>query len=257
MSLFNKVLASVGIGSARVDTKLYYDQLEIGEDVQGVVEITGGNITQLIEEIYLTLMTTYVKESDDKKYTQQATIAKIKITEPFTINANEKREFPFSFSLPLDTPVTLGRTKVWIHTGIEIRNAIDPSDKDYIKVNPNRLIQSVLSSAQELGFRLREVECEAAPHRLRNRLPFVQEFEFYPTSGLFRGKLDEIELIFYPQSADKMDCLMQIDRRARGLAGLFAEALEMDESFVRFTIDSQDGPSGITQKLMDIMKRYS
>jgi sporulation-control protein len=35
MSVFNKVLASVGIGAATVDTKLESDQVVPGEDVQG------------------------------------------------------------------------------------------------------------------------------------------------------------------------------------------------------------------------------
>lgn len=257
MGLFNKILASVGIGSAKVDTKLYQDRLILGEEVKGVVEIVGGNLDQEVEEIYLSLMTTYEKESDDTTITKQATITKIKINEPFTIRANERKEIPFSFTLPLDTPITLGRTNVWIHTGLEIKNAVDPSDKDYINVIPNRLIKSILNSVQELGFRLRKVDCEAVSYRFRNRLPFVQEFEFYPVSGPFRGKLDEIELTFTPKSHDQVECLMQVDRRARGLSGLFAEALEMDETFIRFTVTSQDGEAGIRQKLMSIIQKYS
>jgi len=39
MSFFNKVLASVGIGAATVDTKLERDVVMPGEEIKGVVEI--------------------------------------------------------------------------------------------------------------------------------------------------------------------------------------------------------------------------
>ncbi len=45
---------------------------------------------------------------------------------------------------------------------------------------------------------------------------------------------------------------MQIDRKVRGLGSLLSEALEMDESFVRFTIRKSDVPNlrGTLQKLI-------
>jgi len=256
MSLFNKLFSSIGIGSARVDTKLTTDQLRAGDKVSGVVEIVGGNTEQQIDEIYLSLMTTYIKESNDKKFNQQATIEKVKIVERFTIGSNERREIPFSFVLPLDTPVTFGKSKVWIHTGLDIKNAIDPSDKDYISVSPSPLAAGVLNAVYDLGFSLRKVDCEAAPYRLRRRLPFVQEFEFVPTSGQYRGRLDEVEVMFFPQSEDRVEVMMQVDRRARGLSSFLAEALDMDESFVNFTVTTNDLPN-LKSKINQIISRHS
>ncbi|WP_449536587.1 sporulation protein [Ferdinandcohnia sp. Marseille-Q9671] len=256
MSLFNKILSSIGVGSARVDTKLTTDQLRVGEKVSGVVEIVGGSTEQQIDEIYLSLMTTYLKESNDRKFNQQATIEKIKIVERFTIGSNEKREIPFSFVLPLDTPATLGKTKVWIQTGLDIKNAIDPTDKDYLSVSPSPLMAGVLNAVYDLGFSLRKVDCEAAPYRLRKRLPFIQEFEFVPTSGAYRGKLDEVEVMFFPQSPDQLEVLMQVDRRARGLGSFLAEALEMDESYVRFTVNTSDLPN-LKSQINSLISRHS
>ena len=42
------------------------------------------------------------------------------------IPANENREIPFSFQLPYETPLTYGKSKVWIKTGMDIKNALDP-----------------------------------------------------------------------------------------------------------------------------------
>lgn len=59
MSFVNKLLASVGIGSATVDTKIFRSELVPGEEVEGIVQIRGGNVEQQIDSIYLSLYTTY------------------------------------------------------------------------------------------------------------------------------------------------------------------------------------------------------
>lgn len=256
MSFFNKVFASVGIGSATVDTKLERDTFAPGEEVNGVVEIRGGNVEQDIAEIYLTLNTTFMKEIDDKKFPQTGQIDKFRLTHPFRIGKNERKDIPFSFILPSDTPLSIGKTKVWVATGLEIRNAVDPTDKDFIRIVPNPLMSSVLKAIEDLGFRLREAECEQAPYRLRRRLPFVQEFEFVPITGAFRGRLDELEVVFFPTSSNEMEMIMQVDRRARGLGGFLAEALEVDETNVRLVVTTADIPM-MNPKIRSVIERYS
>ena len=36
---------------------------------------------------------------------------------------------------------------------------------------------------------------------------------------------------------------MEVDRKSRGLAGLFAEALDLDEKVIRFTVTNEDIPT--------------
>ncbi|QNG58331.1 sporulation protein [Bacillus sp. PAMC26568] len=256
MSFFNKILSSVGIGAAKVDARLSSDKISLGEELKGIIHVQGGNIEQQIDEIYLSLQTTYVKESDDKKYEQAATITKVKINEPFVIMANEIKEIPFSFPLPLDTPISLGSSKVWLETGLDIKGAVDPSDKDYLEVVPPALVQTIFAALRDLGFNLRKVENEAAPYHLRKRLPFVQEFEFYPTGGQFRGKLDELEVVISNISNHGVELLLEVDRRARGLGGFLSEALEMDESMVKVTFTQGDQAS-ISRTLENVIQRYS
>jgi sporulation-control protein len=256
MSLFNKVFASIGIGSATVDTKLEKDVFVPGEEIKGVVQVKGGKLEQQIDEIYLHLHTNYIRESDDKKHIVKGDIDKFRLIEAFTIGVNETREIPFVIRVPIDTPISIGRTKVWVETGLDIKNAVDPSDKDYINVLPNQLMKSVLDSIADLGFRMREADCEEIPYRKRRRLPFAQEFEFVATSGPFRGKLDELEVIFFPQSEEQMDISLQIDRRAKGLGGFLAEALEMDETNIQLTVQLSD-LSTFKSKLQSIISQYS
>ena len=168
---------------------------------------------------------------------------------------NEKK-FRFPSSCHYDTPLSIGKSKIWVTTGLDIKNAVDPGDKDYLQVVPNQLMNAVFNAIDSLGFRLREADCEQAPRHLRGRLPFVQEFEFVPTSGPFRGRLDELELVFRPAGNGGLELLLQVDRRARGLGGLFAEAAGMDETNVRLTVTSADIPN-LQQQIHNVIQRFS
>ncbi|WP_342514396.1 sporulation protein [Sporosarcina sp. FSL K6-1522] len=255
MSFFNKVLGSFGIGGAKVDTKLEKSEYTAGEIMTGKVEIYGGKIEQQIDSIYLTVYTTYIRESNDKKYTDVASVIKHKINDPFTIGPDETKSIPFSMRLPAETPVTYGKTKVWVGTGLAIKNAVDPEDQDYINVRPTQLATRILGEVEQLGFKLRKAECEQAARNMRSHYPFVQEFEFVPTSGVFRGRLDELEVVFLSQSAQSAELLLQVDRKVRGLGSFLAEALEMDESHIRLTVTAQDVPN-LDEKLKQVIAKH-
>lgn len=257
MGFFNKILPSIGIGAAKVDTQLTNATVRAGEVLDGVVCIQGGNVAQEINKIYLELMTEYVKEVDDKKIIETVVIKKFLVSEAFTIAEKEVRQIPFSITLPNITPVSIQRKSVWIQTRLDISLALDPKDRDYLEVLPHPYMQIVLDAVtQHLGFYIREVE-NLHHSRLGASLPFIQEFEFVP-QGQFRGHLDELEMIFnvYPEG---IEILMEIDKKARGLSGLFAEALDMDERKVKISLSTeqlQQGSAYISQYLYDTIKRY-
>jgi sporulation-control protein len=254
MGMFKKLLASVGIGSAKVDTQLVSDQLLPGEEVRGKVVIQGGGAEQQIDKINLFVMTEAVREKDDRKVYEKVVLGSFVVGESFSIREGETKEVDFQFRLPIHTPPTLGRTKVWVQTGLDVPSAIDPTDKDFVRISPHPYMKTVLDALTNvLGFPLRKVEMEySRKHR------YVQEFEFYP-SNEFRRDLDELEAMFFMQE-DRVEVVLQIDRRAKGLGGLFAEALEMDENFVRVTFladDLERGATFIAEKLRGIISRYS
>ncbi|AGE20943.1 hypothetical protein GHH_c03780 [Geobacillus sp. GHH01] len=253
--MFKKLLSSIGIGAATVDTKLAKAQYVQGETVEGVVDIRGGSVEQHIDEIYLALVTTYIREIDDKKFEEKAVLARYKVSGPLTIGPNEMKTIPFQFALPYDVPVTIGTSRVWLQTGLDIKMALDPQDRDYLTIEPHPLVAAFVDAARQLGFRLHHVQCEQAPRYWQRRLPFVQEFEFKPASGPFKGRLDELEAIFFV-SEHGVEAILEIDRKARGITGLLAEALDMDETFVRFAYGPNDAPS-LPQLLADALQRYS
>ncbi len=253
--MLQKILASVGIGNAKVDTKLNRSHYTAGDVLNGVVEVTGGNTAQEVDTIYLTVYTTYIREVNDSKQTANAAIARFQVSQPFTIGSGEMKSIPFSFTLPHTTPISAGKTKVWVQTELDIKMAIDPTDKDYIEVSPAPLANEVLAAMKRLGFRLRKVDCEKAPARIATPHVFIQEFEFTATNPSYRRHLDEVEVTFINQSPHSVDVLLQIDRRARGLGGFLAEALEMDESYTRLTFTDRD-TFQIESTLRQTIERY-
>lgn len=92
--------------------------------------------------------------------------------------------------------MTVGKVEVVVVTDLDIQGGIDKFDHDRIFVNAHPWVNRVLEAVGNLGFHLHEADCEEAPY-FRRRLPFVQEFEFIPTSDYYRQMLDELEVIFF------------------------------------------------------------
>ena len=252
--MFDKLLTSIGIGAAKVDTRLSKGSYVAGEIIEGTVSIHGGNSEQEIDNIYLTLMTDYEVEIDDKKVRRSVALEKIRLTEPFLISANEKKVVPFQMRIPFEAPATLGRTRVWIQTGLDIKMAIDPQDTDYLEIQPHPLVTAFIDAARRLGFRLYQVDCEKTPSFFRNGLPFVQEYEFKPASGEFYRKLDELEAVFQ-LTENEAHVLLQVDRRVRGFSSFLAESLNLDESYVKFSFGRSDIGT-LERTLGDIIRKH-
>lgn len=257
MSFLNRMMASVGIGSARVDTRLASAQVRAGDEVEGVVLIQGGSLSQQIESISLHVMTQYLREVDDRRVRENAVIGRFPVTQPFTVGAGGSREFPFRFTLPEGTPATMGQSQVWLKTGVDIAMAVDPTDNDALQVLPHRHAQPIHDAMAALGFRLRKVDTEYS-RRLGGGLPFVQEFEYVPTTQ-FRGRFDEVELVTFPH-AGGVDLLLEVDRRARGLMGFFESAYDLDERHLRVQFGREhlaQGVNALAGYLTDILSRHA
>jgi sporulation-control protein len=253
---FGRLLSSIGVGAATVDTRLQRDELVPGEEVRGLVNVKGGSSEQEVNGIRLEVQTSYKRESGDTTVTETATIESFPVSGRRTIAANSQEEIPFAFRLPYDTPLTLGRSSVWIRTALDVSMALDPSDSDVVTVYPTQTMRFILESMDRLGFRLREAENEELPRRLRRRLPFGQELEFIADSGEFRGRFDEIELLMFP-SEGSVDLILQIDRRARGLGSFLSEAVGTDESYASLTVAESATPDRIREALSQVIRQHA
>jgi sporulation-control protein len=249
MSVFNKMLASVGIGSAKVDTRLNRTTVRVGDTLEGEVNIKGGSTEQQIDSIYLRLMTQYSKEQGDNTTQVNFELTRVEVAKPLTIRHGQQVDVPVSLTVPLTTPVTMGRVSVWLKTGLDIDNAIDATDTDRLEILPHPRMERILSTVTQLGFRPKTSTCEYHP-RLGGEVPFVQELEFYPPPSYSVG-IRELELMFFLRPMG-VEVLVEIDRRGRGLGGLMQRALDMDDRWHRLHFSQEEldcGRDYIAQQL--------
>jgi sporulation-control protein len=250
MSFFKKILAGVGIGGVKVDTILAAEVVEAGADCSGVVHIKGGSAEQKIGSIWIDLLTEVRYE--DGNY-GKIVLEQYLIEENVHVQANENIEISFTIPMPPDLPVTVGGVSVWLKTRVDVSGGVDPSDNDHVQVAPFFLCQQLLDGLNLLGFQLVESECVWAHPQMRTRLPFVQEFEF-KASGLFRGRLNELEVIFIPQN-DFVDVFFEIDRKA----SWFEEHYDLDERmvYVQIGADQLDcPPDAVALDLEHLLSQY-
>jgi sporulation-control protein len=231
MSFLKKTLATFGIGSAKVDSVLQQEFLFPGQKANVTIHVYGGASEQAIDNIHVQLCCQYIAEEpvgdQDADSSHLSRVHRVHILDrwslpyAFTIASGESRDFHIELDLPWNTPITIGDAKVWLESGLDIAMAVDPTDKDMITVRPDPLLDAVLTAFEDQGLRIRRVECEAADGF---ELPFVQEFEFVPTTGPYHGRWRELEVVAY-RSADALELWFGVDRSLRGMKGMLAGLL--------------------------------
>lgn len=233
MSLFNKIIASVGIGSAKVDTKVRNNYVTQGEALEGIVQFIGGVTEQEIDRINLNLMTLYGHEGSD--HLTSTVVYSHKLTEPFTIRKGERMEIPFSFTIPLNTPITMidpetGKNvpPVWIETDVDIKNAVDLKDRDFISVDPTDVHENIIDAIKIIGFKFRQMENQKVPLGIKVNRPYIQQYEFNPSFGKYVNKLDELE-VYIVQNETETTIYFEVDKKTKGVFSSIVEKLNLDE----------------------------
>jgi sporulation-control protein len=264
MSFFKKMLASVGIGNIKIDTQFHTEVFIPGELVEGVVFAKGGKVEQKVDKIYFQIMTEYKKpvetdanrdgRTETRMQKETIVIANMLLGENLVIAPDETIEIPFQFVLPHETPISIGVSPIWVRTGLDIDNAVDPSDRDDIEVQAHPHTAVVFEALEELGFHLHQAENEYYLQR-DYHLPFIQKFEFVPyQNGEYRSSVDELELIFYPNK-DGVEIILEFDRKTRGFSGFLSDMLDTDESHHRyfFNIEElEEGSSSVADQFRGI-----
>jgi len=275
----NHLLSRFGIGGARVDTLLPDRPFKAGEQVYADVIVTGGRHVQTIDGLHFVLYCSYEKteaverhgdgdddyfegdlvdvEYDDddeiRTYVCHAALAHFQVEHSFVIQAKGVKHVHLNMLLPLTTPQTKGRTRVWLSTELDIKRAVDAKDKDYMHIQASVGVNGLCRGLQQLGFRWYESRCEATKIDFGTQLPFVQEFSFRPEFGFFLHQLKEIEVIFLEQT-DGIEILIEKDRDVHGLRGWMSCMDDLAEVDVRckFTtaeLQSEILPSQLYQLL--------
>lgn len=148
--------------------------------------------------------------------------------------------------MPWNTPITIGDSKVWLDTGLDIALAKDPTDTDILTVRPDPLMDGILSALESQGMRIRQVECEAVDGFA---LPFVQEFEFVPTTGPYHGRWREVELVAYRED-QQLKLWFEVDRHREGAKGMLASLLGVGQLKRELTIPVSTSPQEAGQQVL-------
>ncbi|GAA5648193.1 sporulation protein [Vibrio proteolyticus] len=262
MSFFKKTLASFGIGSAKVDSVLRQEVLYPGQTVNITIHVYGGASQQEIDNIELKLCCRYIDEEPLNRENGGGQMQRVKRTHQlahwslpyaFTIHPGETRDFEVELDVPWNTPVTIGDAKVWLETGLDIAMAVDPSDKDMLTVRPDPLIDGIFTELEAQGLRIRQVECEAAKGFA---LPFVQEFEFVPTTGPYHGRWRELEIVAYREE-DELKLWFEIDRNRSGGRGLMASLLGSNQLKRQLSIAAGTEPDQAGKQVLAFLDQTS
>jgi sporulation-control protein len=234
--MFKKVLASIGIGAAKVDTVLHTEHLQPGQKFSAEVIVQAGDVEQDISGLELVLMTKVKVESEEGDYFIDHILDKWLIIDKRTLTPGEELRIPFEARLHSETPITeisqgLNQSLVWIATGLNIDFALDAKDKDPVYVYPNEAVKALMSAMKKLGYKLVKSDVEKGYLNTTNfssSSGCYQELEYKPT-GLKVFGPREVELSFVPEAL-KTHVLIEIDRRfsSDGYADLTIEHDHVD-----------------------------
>lgn len=252
MSMFNKVLARFGVGNATVDTRLKQTRYRQGCLIEGEVHIQGGQVEQVVDEIYLFLVVMYHHENSQHEYVME----EFRLSEVITIGPAESKVIPFEIPLPQDTPLTTSSCPVYLKTGLDIAMAVNPDDTDGVEVIPHPNLELVLKVIERIGFQLTNIDFDFEKYFSRH--PFIQVFQFEPIGDL-RSRLNMMEIVFYV-GEEEMEMILLLDRRATDLLGSLEEALDLDKRSFRLQVTKQDLENdgiGIEDKLYDLIQEHT
>ncbi|GHC78828.1 hypothetical protein GCM10007079_16440 [Nocardiopsis terrae] len=255
--IFKRMLASVGIGSATVETTLDNETVQPGGTVTGTLKVTGGKVAQTLEGISVGLRANVEKEyeyedsegeTQSGEYTIDVVVAEQTLTdEEMELEPEQEFELSFEMTVPMEAPITsIGGTHVLDNVGLNTRlhvdKALDRKDVDPLLIEPLPAQAAVLQALDALGFVLRSVDLEKGEiPGTRQKLPFYQELE-YSTAGQYEG-LESLELTFLTDD-DGVDVVLELDKKP-GI--LFSEG---GDTLLRLSIEHEDtDPEEIAAKL--------
>ncbi|MBC9783953.1 sporulation protein [Heliobacterium chlorum] len=213
--MLKKLMATIGFGAAKVNLVLNGADFRIGDNVNGVVRIQPGSIDQTIKNITIHFMMEFRKE--DQTYVHKVDLLKLP---GLNIRAGEGLiEIPLQYRIPWHIPITRHGIHYYFTTELDIDMALDPSDKDYVRIYPDGAMETVMRSFEMIGFREKYASGELDQHG--------QEFEYIPT-GFLAGQVEEVE-VHYRHEPAGLRLYMEIDKRLRGISGFLASRLDLNE----------------------------
>ena len=252
--MFKKVMAKVGAGGGRVETTLTNSSVYPGGTVEGVIDIGGGEVSQLVEYVAASLVARVEVESGDSEYHQMLSFHEHRLTGAFELGPGAQYQLPLQLQVPWETPFNvinsqeLPRCFVGVRTELEIARARDQRDVDPIYVYALPAHERLLQAFLQLGFRFKDADFERGQVP-GSMLPFYQEVEFF-SSPQYAHAFNEVEVTFLTRP-DAMEVILEIDKRGGFMAG-------STDRVTRFTIgfnqlDQFDWTTALNQYLAQLV----
>ena len=212
--VFKKMMRAFGAGGPTVDTVLANPNTRPGLALDGQVQVVGGDHDVTIEHIMLGLVTRVESEHGDGF----VEFHRLPVSGGFQLAQGERRDLPFSFPVPWETPVTdvygqrLPGMTMGLRTELAVAKAVDKGDLDQVSVHPLPAQERILDAFAQLGFRFARADLEhGGISGVRQQLPFYQEIEFYPPPQ-YAGAINEVEVTFVADPSG-VEVILEFDKR--------------------------------------------
>lgn len=233
--VFKRLMQAMGVGGPSVETVLTNPNCRPGGQLEGRIQVAGGDHPVDVSYLALGLVTRVEVESGDSEYGSTQEFQRRQVTGPFRLESQQRHEIPFRFDVPWETPITelygrhLHGMTMGLRTELEVARAVDKSDLDAVAVHPLPAQERILDALLRLGFRFAHADVEHGRiYGVHQSLPFYQEIEFYPAPQYSRA-INQLELTFVA-TPQQLQIVLEIDKRG----GLFTEGRD---AFGRFTVD--------------------
>ncbi|MFG2046380.1 sporulation protein [Micromonospora sp. NPDC048935] len=233
--VFKRLMKAMGVGGPSVETVLANPNCRPGGQLEGRIQVLGGDHQVDIEHVTLGLVTRVEVESGDSDHETTQEFRRQQITGAFRLEPGQRHDIPFRFDVPWETPITdlygqrLHGMTMGLRTELEVARAVDKGDLDAVSVHPLPAQERLLDALLRLGFRFARADVERGHiYGVRQTLPFYQEIEFSPAPQYARS-INQLEVTFIAD-AQQMQVVLEVDKRG----GVFTEGRD---AFGRFTVD--------------------
>ncbi|WP_088991852.1 sporulation protein [Micromonospora chokoriensis] len=233
--VFKRLRQAMGVGGPSVETVLTDPNCRPGGQLDGRIQVVGGDHQVDIDQVSLGLVTRVEVESGGDDYDTTQEFHRQQITGAFRLEPGQRHDIPFRFAVPWETPVTelygqhLRGMTMGLRTEVEVARAVDKGDLDAVSVHPLPAQERLLDALLRLGFRFARADVERGHiYGVRQTLPFYQEIEFNPAPQYARS-INQLEVTFVAD-AQQMQVVLEVDKRG----GVFSEGRD---AFGRFTVD--------------------
>ncbi|TYR81685.1 sporulation protein [Priestia megaterium] len=232
--MFKKFLAKIGVGAAKVDLVLNDSAYTLGRQIEGVIRVQGGKVEQQINFINVEFWLE-VRMKNGEVHTHKVT--SIPAVSSFTVREGEKMEWPFTYNLPMDLPISASNVSYFFKTHLDIDGGADGVDRDFIRIQAPQSLYQLVDGFEALGFREK--------HGSGKFNGYKQEFEFFPTSALV-GRIKEVEFeVAIEQSGIRV--LLELDLPS------FGREKEIKKELF-FTNEQLQNRSQLAQSLEEMME---